>query len=374
MNASNTRDYYNYTDELFKRLVSSHDITKPYQIEFQPGINCDLYRCHYCYGFSQVQMPGLIGPETYIKVLDEIEGTAKLVQLSGISTEPTTNPYILEIVKAIKERKFICGLHTKGYRLNSELIEILTDDMHELESYVTVSLDASNSDDYVEIHNLGQGRQDKLNNTYTDYFSTVISNIKKLHESRVKKSSTLRINIAYLLFKQNFSEGKVEDTLKLIGSYCDVIRFSIPQARNDGTSPSSFIDAQMAKEIIDELKMKYKDNKKVRVLEKSVDYIAHETSFKYCYAQMFQAVIDKAGNVFPCPQTSLKDYKWLAYGNVKESSLFDILGSVVRKKLLSADIDKSMKCRVCDRKDEAINLELSGIFKDQNPELIIRNL
>ena len=46
--------------------------------------------------------------------------------------------------------------------------------------------------------------------------------------------------------------------------------------------------------------------------------ISHKTTFKKCYAQMFEAVVDKSGNVFPCPQVPLKNYEWLAYGNVKE--------------------------------------------------------
>ena len=104
----------------------------------------------------------LVKAETYIKVFDEINGIVPLIQLSGIKTEPTTHPDIVDIVRGIKEREFICGLHTKGYRLNSELRDVLTDDKHDLETYVNISLDCSNSKDYTEIHDIAKNKKDKF--------------------------------------------------------------------------------------------------------------------------------------------------------------------------------------------------------------------
>ena len=66
MNKPNARDHFNYSEELLRRLVSFHDITKPFQLEIQPGVHCDLYKCPHCYGLTQGQMRGLVKAETYI--------------------------------------------------------------------------------------------------------------------------------------------------------------------------------------------------------------------------------------------------------------------------------------------------------------------
>ena len=119
---------------------------------------------------------------------------------------------------------------------------------------------------------------------------------------------------------------------------------------------------------------KYSDNPKIRVLLNTASNTDHNTKFKYCYAQLFQTVIDKAGYVFPCPQVPLFDYKSLAYGNIQEKPLLEILDSAERKALLSQDVDAEMKCRVCDRKDESVNIKLSEIFLDQDPSLILSHM
>ena len=98
--------------------------------------------------------------ETYIKILDEIKDIIPLIQVSGINTDPLTNPDIIEIIKAINERGFICGLHTKGYRMNSQLNEILTANNNNDESFITFSLNASNSKNYIKIHGIEKGRKD----------------------------------------------------------------------------------------------------------------------------------------------------------------------------------------------------------------------
>lgn len=52
-------------------------------------------------------------------------------------------------------------------------------------------------------------------------------------------------------------------------------------------------------------------------------------------------------------------------GSIREESLADILVSHKRRSMFEWSIDEQMKCRICDRKDEAINValdELSRVF------------
>jgi len=357
---SHGRNYYNYSDELYRRLIEDYDKSKTLQIELQPGSHCDLYRCLHCYGYKQKQMQGLIRADKYISILDEIMDFVQVVQLSGVSTEPTTHPDIVEIVRAIKERGFICGLHTKGYRMNQKLRDAFNDDKHPVESYVTFSLDASNSRDYIDIHNISEDSSDRYGNFATDYFNITVNNIKELSKLRRERSSRLRINIIYLLCKQNSTDEKIEEVISLLHDDVDVIRFSFPHTRNDGVNPENYtIDKK--KEILERIDKRYQDNSKVRVLTNTYIH-SHRTDYKRCYASIFQAVVDKAGNVFPCPQTAVRDYKQLIYGNVKDSSFLEILASTQRQKIFLADIDTELKCRVCDRKDEAVNSRLYKLF------------
>ena len=188
-----------------------------------------------------------------------------------------------------------------------------------------------------------------------------------------KRNSRLNINILYLIVEQNFSEGDIEEVIKLLGDFTNVIRLSIPQVRNDGFIPDNYLGDNRS-DVIKTIAEKYKDNPKIKVLSYTASNIDHKTKFKYCYAQLFQTVIDKAGYVFPCPQVPLFDYKSLAYGNIQDKPLLEILDSAKRRALLSQDVDAEMKCRVCDRKDESVNIKLSEIFLDQDPSLILGHL
>ena len=346
------------SQKVSRQYFNKNNINKVSQVEFQPGSHCDLYRCPHCYGHCQTQMDDNLELEQYKRVLDEIQGDVPLIQISGVATEPLTHPQIIEIIRAAKERKFHCGPHTKGYRLTPELIDLLTDDVLDRESFITVSVDAAESEDYIKVHNIDTCRTDIFRHNAENYFEIVLKNIMDLYSMRQAKGSSLKINIAHLLFKQNSSLNKLDRFIELFDQYCDVIRFSLPQETNDGKSPNYILDE---KDAITELKSIYRNNPKVRIL--STTDVGHNTFFKKCYAQCFQAVVDNAGNVFPCPQTALKDYEWLAYGNIKNDSLKNILFSEARTKLFDADVDSVMRCRICDRKDEDINITIDKLLE-----------
>jgi radical SAM protein with 4Fe4S-binding SPASM domain len=79
--------------------------------------------------------------------------------------------------------------------------------------------------------------------------------------------------------------------------------------------------------------------------------------------QRFQAVIDKSGNVFPCPQVAVTPYRNLCYGNIRERRLSELLVAEERRRLFEMDIDTEMKCRICDRKDESLNVALHNLSR-----------
>ena len=355
-----TKNYYNYSSNFFNEILDRFDYASPLQIELQPGIHCDLYRCPYCYGHGQKQIKGNTPSENYLKAIREVHQSNPTIQIAGISTEPTTYKEFPNLIRGIKEMGLVCGLHTKGYRLKDEIAsEYLKPSKDNSECFITFSLDSSNKKHYLDLHDIAD-RKDKLGNHADNYFDIVIKNIKHLYLEKKRLGINLRINITYLLFQENSTDASIDEAIDLIYEYCDSLRFTIPQSRNDGIINNNYI-SNNKKSYLYDLKEKMTKYNKIRVLEDTYQN-NHETSFKKCYAQMFQAVIDKAGYVFPCPQTALKNYEWLQFGNINEKSFLEILQSMERKKLFEADVDKELKCRICDRKDEKVNMDFDKII------------
>ena len=357
--ATNTLRSHKLVDspEMICKRLKDDRVNLISQIEFHPGCHCDLYRCPHCYGQGLSRMEGDLELEDYNRILDDVRDCVPMIQISGVATEPLTHPNIYDIIQGVKKRGFSFGLHTKGYRLNPELIDLLTTDVPGRESFITVSVDASEAKDYIKVHNIDTCHADVFGKYGGIYFDIVLNNLRELHSARIAKGSNLRINIAYLLFSHNRYYSKMDKCIKVFSRYCDLIRFSLPQITNEGKA-TGFIS--QTREAIKMRNVKYGHQRNVYVLPSSD--AGHNTFFKTCYAQYFQAVIDKAGNVFPCPQTALKRYEKLAFGNVKNRRIKDILESATREKFLDADVDSVMKCRVCDRKDEDINITFDRLL------------
>jgi radical SAM protein with 4Fe4S-binding SPASM domain len=80
--------------------------------------------------------------------------------------------------------------------------------------------------------------------------------------------------------------------------------------------------------------------------------------------QRFLAVIDSHGYVFPCPQITTNKFRRIAYGNVHDMGFWEVWNSKRRRRIIDMEVDK-MGCRICDRKDEALNVELGAIFEHE---------
>jgi radical SAM protein with 4Fe4S-binding SPASM domain len=192
-----------------------------------------------------------------------------------------------------------------------------------------------------------------------DYFDQVRSNLRRLHRMKEQARSALSIRASFLLFEENSSLESIAGAVEELAPYCDCIRFSVPQDRNDGGRVGNV--PMKPRELLAHLEERFAGHPKVRVLT-STAAPKRDTTFRLCRAQRFQAVIDRCGNVFPCPQVALAEYQWLNYGNIRGSSIREILLSERRRTLFQRDVTSEMKCRICDRKDEAINVTLDRLF------------
>lgn len=335
---------YNYVADLFNRLVTNVDF--PMQVELHPGPNCGPMHCRHCYGKQQRVNQGLLGIGEYARLLDELIGKTHLIDISGISTDPSSYPEICELISLLKERKYNFGLHTKGFALNEELCRLLNYGDTQ-GNFITASLDAATHDVYNLVH--GAPKRSMV-------FDQVLERLALLKTMKMEANSRLRINVAYLLFKENSAEKHISRFIEVFEPIADVIRFSIPQVPNKA-KPIGYLDKDEIRQVFTVLEQFEKDN----VIVLKFDRSEHDLSFKYCWAQLFNITVDKAGNVFPCPQVATSAYNHLCYGNIRQQSIWEIWNSRKRKQILSKPVNE-MKCRVCDRKDENINIELDKIL------------
>lgn len=337
---------YNYVADLFNRLIKNADF--PMQLELHPGSHCGGMNCRYCYGKNQKLNKGILEICDYEKLLDDVNGKTNLIDISGIASDPLSYRFIYELIKLIKKKKINLGIHSKGYLLDEKISELINSGETDGD-FITLSIDSSNAPNYNLLH--GFNKKDNA-------FDKVVDKLRFLNNEKIKRNSNLRINIGYLLFQENSSNEEIEKFIEIFEPFANMLRFSIPQVPNVA-DPIGFIPKNQIEKTLIRLKKFEKNN----VIVLKFDYSEHNHSFDTCWSQRFNITVDKAGYVFPCPQVALSNYNHISYGNIKKQTIWEIWNSQKRQSILKMDVDREMKCRVCDRKDENINIELEKILK-----------
>ena len=328
----------------------------PLQLELQPGEGCGGDNRQFCYGYNQKLTGGKdLSLQDYCTLLDDIKGKVKLITMAGIKSDPLDNKNTYHIIERLKANGLRLGLHTKGFLLNKKISDLLNTGTA-YGDFITVSIDASNQAVYNRLHGLPAGAR---------FFDRVAENLKYLYDKKKSSGSKLNINVSYLLFKQNSSKEQMERFIEIFGDRSDTIRFSPPQLPNKvdkrpGWYLSSLTDVRRT---VNSLKEKYRSK---RIVFLDLEDSSHTTDFKYCYMQRFLAVIDSHGWVYPCPQITTEKFRRITYGNIKNKGFWEIWGSRRRKRILDTEVER-LGCRICDRKDEALNTELGRIFKNERP-------
>ena len=351
-------DVFDFVEHFFYRLSGSNSYSSPIQIELQPGSHCDLYRCPHCYGFGQKTMRGETATAAEIvSAIDDLAPARPTIILSGVTTEPLTHPDAAGLIRNIRTRGLPLGLYTKGRRLDKSIRSALIEG--DSETFVVLSIDESSADEYGFRHGIDPVKREGLNGAIgSDYFKIVLNNLIELKRERDAIASRTHIRAAFLLFADNSAENFIRKAIDIFGPHVDLLRFAIPQQRNDG-APPGLLPEQPAK-ILDQLAQTFASDPKVRIMTGSYD--SHRTgTFRLCRAQKYQLTIDRAGNVFPCSEVAVRPYAHLSYGNIRKYRLSELLKSEARMRLFKMDIDSEMLCRVCNRRDEMINTTLDRL-------------
>lgn len=361
-------DVFTYQRHFFHQLAMAHDITTPIQIELHTGLNCDLFRCPHCYGFGQgAGARQTASAEDIMNALDDLPTQRTTIIMSGITTDPMTHPEAAEIIHAIRSRGFSLGIYTKGIRLNEDARKALIEPMSVPgKTWLTLSVDATTAESYILRHNIPPAARDNATGTLgADYFQLMCSNLAALRSERDAMQSSTEIRAAFLLFDDGDMIAEVRTAVKLFSPMVDMMRFALPQIRNDGELPGKL--PPDAAELLAAIEREHASNDSVRVLVETASP-QRSKAFNRCYAQRYQITIDRSGDVFPCPQVAVHPYRHLVVGNIRTATLRSILQSEARRKLFNFDIDTEMKCRICDRKDEALNSELNMLVSSYHTE------
>jgi radical SAM protein with 4Fe4S-binding SPASM domain len=359
---ASSRDVFDYSEHFFLALTETHAVARPLQVEFHLGQHCDLYRCPHCYGHKQAPIGGAaLSRDEIREVLDALVAIDPLIIVSGITTEPLTHPHAAAILSDMRQRNFRLGLFTKGLRFDDACAAaVLTGTS---ECFVVFSIDAFSPQSYRKLHGLAPNRWDKHSNCSSDdYYDEVLNHIRRLYLARSSlgdsTGSPLQIRVALLLFEDNVCDLSLDPAIDTFASMADVVRLSFPQDRNDGVRPANVPDNRAL--LLGRLQTRYANHPKVRILMQS-HRMDRDQSFRRCHTQRFQITIDKSGNVFPCPQVAVGQYRHLCFGNVRERPVLEILGSAERQARFEWDVTRDMRCRICDRKDETINISVEHI-------------
>jgi radical SAM protein with 4Fe4S-binding SPASM domain len=351
-------DIFDYADHLIYNLARAHVPERPLQIELHPGLHCDRYQCPHCFGHGQRALAGLPVTAAAIDLaLAEIAMHDPLIVVSGITTEPLTHPEASMILHAVRRRNLRLGLYTKGLRFDAACAEAMV--TGDAECFVTFSLDAFNATDYHRLHAIAPGLAERgPAGPGTDYFERVIANIRALYEMKLHRGAAVQVRIAILLFRENCDPDEIAAVLAPFTEIADLVRFAVPQDRNDGARVRNLPSGPRS--LLADLQRRFAGHPKVRVLEDTFEP-TRDRSFGRCNAQRFQVTIDKAGNLFPCPQVAVADYAHLSFGNLSDAPLTELLRSTRRREMFGHDVDRDMRCRICDRKDEAVNRALGRL-------------
>jgi radical SAM protein with 4Fe4S-binding SPASM domain len=338
---------FNYVGGLIEQSMRNKDV--PLHLELHPGSNCGPLDCIFCYGKTQTLCNGSLTIEDYATLLDDLMEYSPFIEISGIRSDPLSYPDFPSLIRQIKRRNLHFGIHTNAYFLTDDVIKALNETTCE-GNYITISINADSSDLYNKLHGLDSNAQ---------VFEELKRKIENLYLQKTNKDSKLKINLTYLLMADNSSKEQIKNFIETFQLYADNFQFSIPQVPNVAQSTGHL----QSKEILKISKiLKNWGNEKITMLNSRNS--KHCSTFNYCWAQRFNATIDRAGNVFPCPQVALNDYKNLIWGNIKEKRFWNIWSSPERLNMQQMLVD-DMNCRVCNRKDESINIKFNKMIDKQ---------
>jgi MoaA/NifB/PqqE/SkfB family radical SAM enzyme len=200
--------FYDYSKALL--YINEFESKTPVFLEFDPSMACNQNCCWCRYGHDD----SMLSYEFMIKKL------AKYPKVRGIRItgggEPLMNPATIPFIKECFHRGMTVGIETNGSLLDKDSIDVISRCCR----YCRISLDAGCAETYSKLH-------------HSNSFETVVANIRKLNEARVRE-----LGISYLVVAKNVQDIKLLPKLILPVDYFH-FKPLIDEGTNDETKKES---------------------------------------------------------------------------------------------------------------------------------------
>lgn len=330
----------------------------PQQLEIHPpsagGHPCWL-QCPHCYQMGSSPASGRLDEETAVRMVRDFKGRSHRIVISGAYSDPLSNPRMTtSLLFAAREgAPHLIGLHTKLLAFPDEVKRAIFNGCHDGD-YLTVSLDAGTADTYGVL----TGRPADGNRN----LDAVRKNLESFAGSRDEGSYPVRLNIVCLLTEHNSSVAEINALYDIAcQNRVDVLRFSVPQPPTAaGVTPSGAIPSGVFEHI---RQLAQRSSKPDIVF---MDYSHWSAScFTKCYAQLYFPAVGADGYVYPCCQVAgLEAFQYLRLFKADSSrNNWELWSkSEQRLKLIAMPVGerhgsdpKTLRCRVCNRHDGAVN-------------------
>ena len=352
----------------------------PITMEIDPSNACN-HSCPFCIS-GHIHLKKFKGTEFFNRQMmdkktllnlakDLSETKIKSIAFTG-GGEPTMNPALKETLVYLKKNSDIqMGMYSNGSMLQRfDLFETVVESLE----WVRVSIDAGTKKFYDDL---------RVTNSTND-FDTVISNIKKLIETKKKMNSKIIIGVGFVVTKENYKE--VIDFANLFKDidvdYCQ-FKPEIIQIERNGTQDnkkqqiSSEFWAYKIIDLLNEasqiLGKKFESNA-YKIEDLIIDQENYGRGYKECIGSQFQPCIGADGHVYVC--TNHRGHKKYSYGNLYDENFKKIWANLNKRKEIMDKINKKEKFCNCTQlcKPHESNKMLWSIKQNLNNDEVMKDL
>jgi len=297
----------------------------PLYAEVAPTSTCN-HRCVFCAFDYMEYIPKYIDKPVLLDTLRFLKANGlKSVMFAG-EGEPFMNSDTPDIIVASREMGLDVSATTNGSLLNAEILEKVLKSM----SWIRISLNAGNKENYTKIHGCNENDYDK-----------VLENLRYAVYLKRKEQLKTTIGVQLLLIKENQNEVlEFSRILKEIG----VDYYSIKPYSQHPESINRLSGALNYGECLDletDLKREETESFKIHFRANAMKNLTLNRQYDKCLGNPFWTYIDANEKVWSCSAFLGNDE--YCFGDLKENSFEEIWTSERRKKILNS-ID-AKKCR-----------------------------
>ena len=342
----------NFDERAIKKAIKNSKDKMPLfylsKIEIHPSGTCNQ-NCKICYGrfLAPEKRANLSSKDIkslFFDIRKNMPDENPLIILSGLYSEPLTNPEIKEILRYVGKYKFRYGLYTNGLLIDDEIIQILLKN----------SLNTQDNCSFISFN--------VTSSLLSGDFEKLIQRMKRLSDKRkIEPNYRLQINAPILILKPNYKYIK-SIIKKLVAAGVDIVRLSIPWPQhiyNGKLTVKKTIlnnDYKKTVELIEKLHENFPDKIKIR-------YDQSRKSFDNCYVMAMTSAISPEGDIYPCPETCSPFFSHLSYGNIKKNKFSEVWQGLKHQEIFKSLNPPKNGC-VCCPVDLMFNKLCENIYQN----------